>query len=119
MYDAAFRIVSSVPQGARLTLPDPDEVEPHLPELPEVFRLLRECWHEDPAARPTAAEACARLESILASVRARQRAERERAAHAAAAAAAASAPAAAAGNESAAGTPSVAALVAGGAATPR
>ena len=124
MYDAAFRIVSSVPQGARLTLPDPEKVEPYLPELPEVFKLLRECWHEDPAARPTAAEACARLEAILASVRARQRAERERAAHAANAAANAAAAAGGGGsntggNESAAGTPSVAALVAAGAATPR
>ena len=121
MYDAAFRIVSSVPQGARLTLPDPNEVEPLLPELPEVFRLLRECWHASPAARPTAAEACARLESILASVRGRQRAERDRAALASAAVIASNA---AAGRESAAGgggggTPSVAALVAAGAATPR
>ena len=121
MYDAAFRIVSSVPQGARLTLPDPNEVEPLLPELPEVFRLLRECWHASPAARPTAAEACARLESILASVRGRQRAERDRAALASAAAIASNA---AVGRESAAGgggggTPSVAALVAAGAATPR
>jgi hypothetical protein len=122
MYDAAFRIVSSVPQGARLTLPDPNEVEPLLPELPEVFRLLRDCWHASPAARPTAAEACARLESILASVRGRQRAERDRAALASAAAIASNA---AAGRESAAGggggggTPSVAALVAAGAATPR
>lgn len=80
MYDAAFRIVSSVPQGARLSLPDgPDDVvEPRLPELPEVLALLKGCWAADPRERPTAAEACARLESILAEVRARQRAERER-----------------------------------------
>ncbi len=111
MYDAAFRIVSSVPQGARLTLPDPEQVEPPLPELPEVFKLLRECWHENPNARPTAAEACARLEAILGAVRGRQRAERERAAAAAAAAISANANANAGG--------SVAALVAAGAATPR
>ena len=103
MYDAAFRIVSSVPQGARLALPDPEIVEPCLPELPEVFKLLRECWHENPAARPTAADACARLESILAAVRARQLAARERAAHASAAAANA---AAGSGNERAGFRPS-------------
>ena len=76
--DTAFFVVSSVPRGARPALPplSSASVNPPLPELPELYDLIRACWRGDPAARPTMQAVCGVLEGIMDKVKRRVRVER-------------------------------------------
>ncbi len=44
----------------------------------QVLQLIRDCWEQEAARRPTMAAVVARLEGILGTIRARQRSERSR-----------------------------------------
>lgn len=44
----------------------------------QVLQLIRDCWEQEPARRPTMAAVVARLEGILGAIKARQRSARSR-----------------------------------------
>ncbi|KAK9854756.1 hypothetical protein WJX84_003458 [Apatococcus fuscideae] len=61
----------NVPGGARLPLPDPDSLQPHLPELPELCNLVERCWLANPAGRPRMVEVRDELQRLYERVKQR------------------------------------------------
>ncbi|KAK9804076.1 hypothetical protein WJX73_003050 [Symbiochloris irregularis] len=64
-----FHVISQVPQGARLPLPQERGDKP-LAELPRVVQLIQQCWEPLPVQRPTMKEVCTELECIIRLVKA-------------------------------------------------
>ncbi|GAX82742.1 hypothetical protein CEUSTIGMA_g10168.t1 [Chlamydomonas eustigma] len=66
------RAIDKVINGDRPPLPEPEELEPPLPEAARLMQLTRSCWAQDQCQRPAMREVANEVKEILSLVRIRR-----------------------------------------------
>ncbi|KAA6425492.1 MAG: hypothetical protein FRX49_04390, partial [Trebouxia sp. A1-2] len=73
--DNFYYVLNNVIEGNHL--PCPLTVDPILPELPQLVKVMEDCWNTEPDKRPTMAQVAHSMHSIAQAVKRRARTEHQ------------------------------------------